>query len=344
MQRLNKGLGILTIVLMLYGILAVWPKPGFSGDNVFRSEDGLPLIIAHGGGNHEFPDNTIEAYINAYAADAHVIFETDVVMTQDGVIILSHDRTLDRKTDLPAGVSAHEITYDALVEQAVDFGYENPIDGPNGFKVSEELVRYTNYRGETVTPLDVPYPDGLTPRHPEKFLVSTLEELITLFPEQRIIVEIKQYGDLGAEALAVVIALLDQLDAAYNTYARISLASFHRDIYDNFVQLQNSTHPQLMFSPQYDGVLSFFILAMARLDVFYREPIGSLQLPLESSGINLVRSHLMRTAHAHNMAVHYWTINDEEDMRRLIALGADGILTDRPHKLAELLEAKRSAP
>ena len=341
MTRLRKGLAILTFIVIIYGVIAVLPKPSFPTENVFRSEDGLPLIIAHGGGNHEFPDNTLEAFINAYAADAHVIFETDVVMTQDGIIILSHDRTLDRKTDLVAGVHAHEIDYTTLVEEQVDFGFENPIDGPNGFKISEELVRYTNYLGETVTPLDVPYPEGMSARHPEKFLVSTLEELITLFPEQRIIVEIKQYGSLGAEALETVMALLDRLDDAYNTYERISLASFHRDIYDHFVRLRNTTHPQLMFSPQYDGVLSFYILAMSRLNLFYREPIGSLQLPMESSGFNLARPILIRQAHAHNLAVHYWTINDKDDMIKLIEIGADGILTDRPHKLAALIEAHR---
>ena len=36
------------------------------------------------------------------------------------------------------------------------------------------------------------------------------------------------------------------------------------------------------------------------------------------------------------MAVHYWTINDPEEMRELIAIGADGIMTDYPHRLAEV--------
>ena len=44
----------------------------------------------------------------------------------------------------------------------------------------------------------------------------------------------------------------------------------------------------------------------------------------------------MDTAHKHNLAVHYWTINDPEEMRMLIGIGADGIMTDYPHRLAEV--------
>jgi len=38
------------------------------------------------------------------------------------------------------------------------------------------------------------------------------------------------------------------------------------------------------------------------------------------------------------MDVHYWTINDRETMKELIELGADGIITDRPDIMIELLE------
>jgi glycerophosphoryl diester phosphodiesterase len=48
-----------------------------------------PLLIAHGGGNQEFPDNTLEAYYHAYSIDPRVMLETDVNITKDGVIILS---------------------------------------------------------------------------------------------------------------------------------------------------------------------------------------------------------------------------------------------------------------
>ena len=38
------------------------------------------------------------------------------------------------------------------------------------------------------------------------------------------------------------------------------------------------------------------------------------------------------------MAVHYWTINEKEDMRDLIEKGADGLITDRPDIMLDLLK------
>ena len=42
-------------------------------------------------------------------------------------------------------------------------------------------------------------------------------------------------------------------------------------------------------------------------------------------------------SHRHNMAVNFWTVNDEADMRRLIEPGADGIITDSPDLLLDVL-------
>ena len=52
--------------------------------------------------------------------------------------------------------------------------------------------------------------------------------------------------------------------------------------------------------------------------------------------VDLATQRLIDAAHAHNLAVHYWTINDPAEMRKLIELGADGIMTDYPHRLAEV--------
>ena len=57
------------------------------------------------------------------------------------------------------------------------------------------------------------------------------------------------------------------------------------------------------------------------------------QLPMEEYGFDLATAHLVNAAHKHNMAVHYWTINDPEEMRHLIDIGADGIMSDYPHRL-----------
>jgi glycerophosphoryl diester phosphodiesterase len=45
----------------------------------------------------------------------------------------------------------------------------------------------------------------------------------------------------------------------------------------------------------------------------------------------------VNTAHGLNLEVHAWTINEVNDMKRLLALGVDGIVTDYPDRLISLL-------
>ena len=79
----------------------------------------LPILIAHGGGNREFPDNTLEAFYNAYSVDKNVMMETDVSITKDGVVILSHDVTIDRKTNKTGAIA--DWNYTDLIAERVDF-------------------------------------------------------------------------------------------------------------------------------------------------------------------------------------------------------------------------------
>ncbi len=333
--------GLLTVLLVLvitWVIVTLWPRPqGYSGDNPFMAQNKRPHIIAHAGGNMEFPDNTLEAMYNAYSVDDQVILEMDVSLTKDGVVVLTHDTTFDRKTTL-IEAPVHEVNYSDLMAEEINFGYENPIDGPNGFNVTGEHIRYTDYRGEEVTPLDVDYPDGVEARHDEIFLATTLEEVLTAFPETYMIVELKQTGDQGALLLDAIIELFDELDDDYNIYERVTIASFHRGIYDRFVNLRETTHPQLLFSPQEDIITNFYVLHLFRVTTFFTEEVSSFQVPMGQGFINLATANFINQANQHNIAIHYWTINDEDDMRKLVEIGADGILTDRPTLLKSIID------
>lgn len=57
--------------------------------------------------------------------------------------------------------------------------------------------------------------------------------------------------------------------------------------------------------------------------------VDALQIPERHRGVRVLSPRLLRAAHRHGVEVHVWTINDEADMRRLLALGVDGIVTDR---------------
>lgn len=323
---------ILAIIAAVYLLIVIVPKPQVREENPFRPED-KPLIIAHGGGNQEFPDNTLEAYFNAYSVNPEFMLETDVNMTSDGVIILSHDLTLDRKTNLQNALIS-DVSYESLVNDEVDFGYSNPIDGPDGTNVTGEFNLYTNFEGNTVTPLDVTYPSGVSARHPEKFLVTTLEDLFIHFPDNLMSVEIKQSGELGLEALDKVMALMVE----YDMIDQIVLSSFHREIVDQFIAYQESDYPNLMYAPQEDGVRLFYIMTRAFVSVFYPDRPATLAIPTSSGNLDLTTRLLINNAHRHNIAIHYWTINDPDTMRTLIERGANGLITDRPTLMQSVLD------
>ena len=124
----------------------------------------------------------------------------------------------------------------------------------------------------------------------------------------------------------------------HDAWNRVVLASFHSELYNEYQRLQKAGEvpDTFMCSPGTDGATKFVVLHLLGLDVFFRDAMCAFQLPTEEIGITLATEYLVDRAHDHNLAVHYWTINDPEEMRMLIGIGADGIMTDYPHRLADV--------
>ncbi|GAA3624508.1 glycerophosphodiester phosphodiesterase [Microbacterium awajiense] len=57
--------------------------------------------------------------------------------------------------------------------------------------------------------------------------------------------------------------------------------------------------------------------------------VDAVQVPERRGAIRIVSRRMLAAAHRNGVEVHVWTVNDEADMRRLLALGVDGIVTDR---------------
>ena len=81
----------------------------------------------------------------------------------------------------------------------------------------------------------------------------------------------------------------------------------------------------------------FLLASNLRLERLLVPDYDALQVPPKHRGIPLVTRRFVRAAHARNVRVDAWTINEKEQMRRLLDLGVDVIMTDRPEKLAEVL-------
>ena len=322
---------ILLVLFAAYAVMAVMPRPvNYKGDNPMLKDGDLPIIVAHRGGRDEFPQNTLEAFYNAYSIDENVIMETDVNLTKDGVLILLHNELLDATTNVTG--LASDWNYTDLIAERVDFGYDNPTEDT----VLAGEREYFTVDGERRLPTDVVYPEGVEPRDTEIYLATTLEEMLVAFPHNRISVEIKQSGELGIRAVAEAVRLLEKYDA----FDRVILASFHSEIFKEFKRLdkQDLVPDSFMYSPGIMGIAKFYILMTLGIDSMYFDGVALLQIPMEEYGLSFATKRLIKEAHKHNLAVHYWTIDDEEDMRLLIDIGADAIMTDKPSLLKKVLD------
>lgn len=65
--------------------------------------------------------------------------------------------------------------------------------------------------------------------------------------------------------------------------------------------------------------------------------VDALQIPERHAGVRVLTPALLRAAHRHDVEVHVWTVNDPAQMRRLIDLGVDGIVSDRADIAVETL-------
>ena len=93
-------------------------------------------------------------------------------------------------------------------------------------------------------------------------------------------------------------------------------------------------------------VMSFWVAVQMGLSRAYTPGGDVLQVPEFWRGIRVVSRRFIRAAHARNIPVQVWTVDEEADMRRLLDWGVDGIQTDRPDVLARVLMdvAGRPAP
>ena len=158
--------------------------------------------------------------------------------------------------------------------------------------------------------------------------VPTLGEVLEEFPVVAVNIEIKA-GTPGIEE--TVLGVLREA----NALGRVLVVSTPHDIVKRFRKVSGG-HVSTGASRWEIGV--FYISSRVRLERLVRPAYDALQVPLRHRGIPVVTPRFVRAAHARGVRVDAWTINQADEMRRLLDLGVDVIMTDRPDTLAEVLE------
>jgi glycerophosphoryl diester phosphodiesterase len=156
--------------------------------------------------------------------------------------------------------------------------------------------------------------------------IPTLEEVAALDGGARINLEIKQSQPPMADALWRSIEALGLHD-------RVLVASADTLLVRAFRNLARGT---VASSAGRAEIFAFWLAARAGLTPLLSVEYDALQVPVRSGPLEVVNRSFVAAAHSRGLAVHVWTIDDAAQMRALIDLGVDGIMTDQPLRLAEL--------
>ncbi|WP_340538494.1 glycerophosphodiester phosphodiesterase [Nocardioides sp. GXZ039] len=149
--------------------------------------------------------------------------------------------------------------------------------------------------------------------------VPTLGALLDALPGVRFNIDLKSDG--AVRPLADLIAARDlQDDVLVGSFSRARLREFRR-----------LTEGRVATSAAPAEVARFLALPSRRA------AFDALQVPRDRGRLPIVSARLVRTAHQAGKHVHVWTIDEADEIRELIDLGVDGLITDRTDVLKDVL-------
>lgn len=173
---------------------------------------------------------------------------------------------------------------------------------------------------------DLTYAELVAARIAEKHHIPTMAELLEALPEARFNIDLKSD--------ATVIPMVKLIEKT-SSWDRVLIGSFSLRRLREFRRL---TLGRVATSAAPFEVAAFRLLPSGRLaDLITGRHLQALQLPTKKRRLTLVTPGLVRRAHAAGKHVHVWTVDDEAEMRRLLDLGVDGLITDRTDVLLAVL-------
>ncbi|HSG09877.1 MAG TPA: glycerophosphodiester phosphodiesterase [Longimicrobiales bacterium] len=161
--------------------------------------------------------------------------------------------------------------------------------------------------------------------------VPRFEDVLVAFPDVRINVEAKE-----RQAAAPLVDIIRRHRAESRVLVAAEFEKARADVRGYPGPWGASRH----------HVALFWLLHRLPGGSLYTPGADILQVPETWKGRRIVTPRFIREAHARNIPVQVWTVDDADDMRRLLAWGIDGIQTDRPDVLARVMveELGRPAP
>ena len=308
-------------LLLICALLVAWSLPGCA---LFAPDSEAPQsvrIIAHRGAASLAPENTMAAFARACAVGAHM-FELDVHLSADGVPVVIHDDTLERTTDIEnytrewglqgkVYVSSLPLSSLKILDAGTWWVKSDPFKTIASGAVTIDEAR--SYCGEPI---------------------PTLDEVLRFVDAVGVgvNVEIKQiprFYDGIAEKVVAAIQRMEKKDL-------VLVSSFDNELCRRVKELD----PAIAVGPLCGERIADpgrYVSDLVGGEAYHvaRNALGcSDGRPLAAP---LVNACDIESAHEQGVAVNVWTVNDRATMVRLIEAGVDGIITDFPQVLAEIV-------
>lgn len=264
------------------------------------------LNIAHRGARSLAPENTLLAAEKGLALGAD-LWELDVAVTQDGELVVLHDDTLERTSNattvFPGRFSYAVWTFTLAELRQIDFGSWYVEKDPFG-----QIKAGAVTAAETAGFKNVPIP--------------TLREALEFTRDHnwRVNIEIKDASNTPGDAFVVekVVELVKELDML----DRVIISSFNHD----YLKRVKAVEPDLVTAALVDRAVA--------------DPLALLEetgAQAYNPGLKFVDEKTVHAVREAGFDVLVWTVNEDEDMRRLIEWGVSGIFTDFPQRLSAVL-------
>jgi glycerophosphoryl diester phosphodiesterase len=261
------------------------------------------LNIGHRGASGYAPEHTILAYDLALEQGADYI-EIDLQMTADGVLVAMHDDTLDRTADAPEGVP-EEYCSGPVIERTLE--QIKMCDVGSWFNEA-----YPEYASDEYVGLQIPTLEEIFQRYGKSvnYYIETKNPEAAPGMEEELLRLMEEYDLIKPAA--------KRWQVLIQSFSAESLLKIHA--------LEPSLPLIQLFS---DTETSESIQASLAEVSTYAVGIGPSKTDVDAA--------LVEAAHALCLDVHPYTVNETAEMEALIAVGVDGMFTNFPDRLEELL-------
>ncbi len=159
---------------------------------------------------------------------------------------------------------------------------------------------------------------------------TSLAEALDAFPDARFNIDVKSPG-----AIEPTIKAVRDLRAINRVLVSSFSESVQRATTAGLPGVATSAPMGAMFR-----ILSASKVGLADRATSMLATFDAIQIPERWKGLRVVSSRLTHLAHDAGVEVHVWTVNEPDDMRRLLDLGVDGIVTDRADQAVQVIRSR----